>query len=101
MKCLVLGLKSYRFPQKETGEIIQGAYVYYVTQKLEDNGSSGYLPIKMPIKYDQKEMFKEVPGVYEIDFALNPDSQGKAMLRFKGAFYVGDIDFDIESWLQN
>lgn len=91
-KVVVLGVKRYKFPDRETGEIRDGCSVHYIDlETVEENDLYGVLPQKASLPYETFEKFKNGTGIYEADLAL--DFKGKQpTIKLKDFTFFKKID---------
>lgn len=88
-KHLVTGVRPYDFVNKDNGERLQGVKVFYLDNHAEDEpGARGYFPLNISIPGDHANKFKEVPGVYDLDFKYSPDKYGKPIIKLQNATFV-------------
>lgn len=67
-RVIVLGVSRYSFPDKNSGEIIEGAKVNYVEERPADEENVvGHTPQTANVKYKEfDELYAQgVPGVYD------------------------------------
>ncbi len=83
---VALSATQYDMVNEETGEIVKGTSVRYLLTNtmapVEENGLKGYKLVKTSLPYEAyKEVFKEVPGVYEATLNFNIDKDGAAKIK--------------------
>lgn len=112
MEYVVIGIKPYSFPNKETGEYIQGIKVTYLDEHMQDAISTpmgrkvpnnmmpqntvgivakGYAPMTLSVPLDLYPKFQQVPGIYDLRFHMRPDSKGKPTLSLVDADFVAPV----------
>lgn len=90
MKHLVIGVRPYDFVNKDTGEKLQGVKVFYLDNCAENEANAkGYFPLNISLSGDNHAgKFKEVPGIYDLDFKYSPDKNGKPVIKLIDAAFV-------------
>ena len=88
---IVVGLEKYRFPNKDTGEIIEGAKIHFLEQSDRDN-HFGYLPRSLNVNSDF-ELIYDLPAVCKAEFSLD-FSYKRPTTKLKKL--VKERDFDLE-----
>lgn len=97
MKGLVIATKKYDFVNRETGEHLQGAHVYYLDPLMRDDNENtkGLLPLKVPVIPRVLEKIQDLPAFYDLEFRHRPDSKGKPQLTLADATLIQSIDFEV------
>lgn len=92
MRCLVLGARRYSFKDSDTGELVEGANLHYLTldgQQGGDTDQVGELPFEVRIPRSLFEELGEVPAFYDVDFRQRPGRGGRPTLQAVGVSYQG------------
>lgn len=92
---LVLAVKRYDFTDEKTGKRITGAKVFYLEGVESSPNVRGSLPVTVPAAVELFDSFKQLPGLYKVDFSMFPDGSGKPVLRMVSAQYVKLASFEI------
>lgn len=88
-KHLVVGIRPYDFIQQDTNERLQGVKVFYLDNHIEDTPDvKGCFPLNITLVGNHAEKFKEVPGIYDLDFKSSPDKYGKPVIKLHDAKFV-------------
>ena len=95
MERVVLAAKRYDFTDEKTGKRITGAKIMYLEGVESSDNVRGSLPVTVPAQIDLFQVFKQLPGVYKVDFSMFPDGSGKPVLRMVSASYVKPANFEI------
>lgn len=93
-KVVVLNVKRYSFPDKETGEIREGSNIYYINGLIAvapEQNSVGEPIVKMSAPYEAFNDFKEVPAVYDLDLDMRVNGKGQPYFVYNSSKYVGEI----------
>lgn len=90
-KILILGIKPYNFVNKETGEVISGTKVSYISNHKSEHG---HLPIQISIKDDNTvKNITKVPGVYNCNYAMLPGKNNKPTPTIIGFEFISSYEF--------
>lgn len=96
MKCLVLGARRYSFKDSESGALVEGAKLHYLTLDGEQDGDTdqkGELPFEVSIPLPVYEDLTGVPAFYEVDFRQRPGRGGRPTLQAVGVSHLGPVSF--------
>lgn len=89
-KILILGIKPYNFMNKETGELISGTKVSYISKFKDENG---HLPIQISVSDLIAKDITTIPGVYNCNYAMLPGKNNKPTPTIIGFKFVSLYDF--------
>jgi hypothetical protein len=93
-KVIVTGLKTYGFTNKETGQFLEGVKVSYLSEeRAKGQNENGYLPLQSSLNLSVLESFKEVPGIYNVNYAMVPGKGNKPTLAVTGFEFLKSVDF--------
>lgn len=89
----MIGAKKYSFKEDKTERQVEGMQLFYLDEPELTENVRGCLPLKSSVM-DLKLWpdIKEVPGIYDLDFKLKPDSKGKPSLALVGIQYKGKVN---------
>lgn len=97
MRCLVLAARRYSFKDSETGALVEGAKLHYLTLDGEQDGDTdqrGEVPFEVSIPLAVYEELREVPAFYDVDFRQRPGRGGRPTLQAVGLSYQGEVSFE-------
>lgn len=95
MANLVLGVRRIDFTGDD-GRRVQMVKVSYVGSPESSEDVRGCLPMTVTSRnMDLFDVFRSVPGHYELNFEMRPDSKGRPMTVLTGGRLVGDADLDV------
>lgn len=89
-KILILGIKPYNFVNKETGEVISGTKVSYISKHKSEHG---HLPIQISVDETIVKDITKFPGVYNCNYAMLPGKNNKPTPTIVGFKFVADYEF--------
>lgn len=70
-------IDRYNFVSR-TGDKVSGCKVSYVSDsKVSDRDSRGIPVYQITGSYELYEKFQDVPGLYELEIVMKPDSKGR------------------------
>lgn len=97
MKCVVLYTKPWDMTDERTGERRTGITVEYVMADsmfpvVNEDGSKGVRHCKESLDTNKLLKIKEVPGYYNLTFALKPGSKGKPQIKLDDMEYLGPVE---------
>lgn len=95
MQALLLYVQPYKIISKETGEINSGLSLWFNGKESlkpierEKNGEiiKGVKPFKGWLPYEAQKKINEVPGLYEIEYMMEGNSDNKPQM------VITDIEF--------
>lgn len=93
---VVLGAKSYDFKNND-GQAVTGIKLTYLDspESVADfETTRGYSPLVLSAPIELWEEVKFVPGIYDIDFRMKPDSKGKPTLQVTNLEFKSCIKFE-------
>lgn len=91
-KHLVTGVRSFNFVNDD-GEKIQGVTVHYLDNENENSEySKGHTSLNLTMIGDHLDKFKQMPGVYDLNFRQDRDKRGRPVLRLQDATFVKPFD---------
>ncbi len=96
MRCLVLAARRYSFKDSETGALVEGAKLHYLTLDGEQDGDTdqrGEIPFEVSIPRHVYEELGEVPAFYDVDFRQRPGRGGRPTLQAAGLSYQAAASF--------
>lgn len=95
-KVVVTGIKSYQFTNKDTGEVIEGIKVSFLSS-IEAKGTNekGYLPLQQSVKIDFMENFKFIPGLYDAIYDMVPGKGNKPTLAITEFRPIKEVDLNV------
>ncbi|MFD2334701.1 hypothetical protein ACFSR7_36115 [Cohnella sp. GCM10020058] len=71
-RVIVLGASRYKFPNPDTGEVIEGSKVHYVEQNFTPEADSlGAIPQTANLDYEFINELRSIPGVYDAEFSIS------------------------------
>ncbi|MGG0816182.1 hypothetical protein ABE142_26465 [Paenibacillus alvei] len=92
----VLAVSRYSFPDKQTGEIIEGTKVHYVERNAQNEDNLvGFNPTTANMPYDYFEKMSHVPGVYKASIEISLSGR-KPSLKITGFKYVAPAIIDVK-----
>lgn len=93
-KVIVLGVSRYRFPNQETGELIEGTKVNFIdTDEAKENDFLGFKQQTQNLSYEVFSQFsnENLPGIYEMKSKI--DFSGKNLkIKVTGFEFVSKIN---------
>ena len=83
---LLMSANPYSIVDDRTGVVNEGISIAYcmtpdMLPHAEESGFQGYRVLKGSIPKGDMTKFVQTPGFYEAEFAVKPDSSGKAVLK--------------------
>lgn len=101
MRIILLFANAYQMAADD-GRVIEGVTCnYYFNTSLEAvnnvNGSVGTRPAKGNMPYETFLKVKKAPAIYDADFEMTVDKEGKPILKIIDVDYVGDVRFVLSS----
>lgn len=84
MKAIIVKAKPYSFTDSKTGNKLEGTSVQYFTKTPDGE----FLIGKTTASYEDVSKFKEIPGVYELEFDYLPNAKGQLVGHFRSAKYI-------------
>jgi len=93
MQITFLGVFPYSFPDKDTGELIEGASIQVLTEPVKPNPKDkpehrafGYQPVKMTIPMELVPEFRKIQPLAKatLKTSFKPDSKGKPVIVVEG-----------------
>lgn len=97
MRIILLFANAYQMAA-EDGRVIEGVTCnYYFNTSLEAvnnaNGSVGTRPAKGNMPYETFLKVKKAPAIYDADFEMSVDKDGKPVLKIIDVDYVDEVCF--------
>lgn len=93
-KVIVTGLKTYSF-KKDDGQVLEGVKVSYIAREMaKGQNEKGYLPLQSSLNLQCLNDFKEIPGVYDVNYDMVPGKGNKPTLAITGFNFVKGIDLE-------
>lgn len=86
-KYIVIGMQSYDF-KDENGKAIKGSNIFFL-DKAEGNGFSGLKTGKIAVTDGLVKAFTELPGIYDLDFAVKVGAGGKVAATLSSVKLMG------------
>lgn len=94
-KHIVTGIRPFNFANKD-GEKVEGVTVYYLDTHNENSDYvKGYTVLKLNFMGDNLDKFKQLPGVYEMDFRQVADPKGQPVLRLQNLAFVKSFNLEV------
>lgn len=92
-KALIMSINSYAF-KNQKDEDVEGAKISYITDVtgLKSN-VSGYAPMQISVNSEVAKKIKSVPGVYDIDYAMQAGKNNRPEMVIVGFNFVKEVDF--------
>lgn len=92
---LVLGVRSYRFADQNTGQMIEGITVHYCDHSDVTPAGQGYgmQPMKISAPMNILKKFEKAPGIFKLDFVMRPGHKGQPQLRLADAEFIKPLSF--------
>ncbi len=91
---VVLGVRRIDFIGDDDRRV-QMVKVSYIGQPEQNGDVRGCLPMTVTSRdMGLFEVFKRVPGHYELEFTMRPDSKGRPMTVLVGGSYIGEVNLD-------
>jgi len=96
---VVLGARLFDFTN-EKEQRFTGVKVTYIDMADDSSVTKGYQPMTINGEAESYPEFAQGAGVYDLDFRMRPDRQGKPVLTLYSARLVHPIDLSPEWILQ-
>lgn len=94
-KVIVTGYKTYSFTNENTGQVLEGVKVSYLSEvKAQGQNESGYLPLQSSLNLDTLHSFKEVPGLYDVSYGMVPGKGNKPTLAINSFTFIKSLDLN-------
>lgn len=94
-KVIVISASRYKIVDSNTGEINQGTTVRFINgdnmEPCQDVDIKGYRLGKASVGYDEYELFKVVPGVYNANFDIAIAGDGTMKVKASGFEYASPL----------
>lgn len=85
-KCQVIYVSKSEFQDRMTGRLVQSLKVQYASSDTVNTENAKGLPaLTVPADFSLWSKFRQVPGVYELEFSSIPDSRGRPQQTVTGA----------------
>jgi hypothetical protein len=85
-KCQVIYVARSEFQDRATGRLVQSLKVQYTSSDTVNTENAKGLPaLTVPADFSLWSKFRQVPGVYELEFSSIPDSRGRPQQTVTGA----------------
>lgn len=91
MEVKVLGYKPYSFPNKQTGEIIEGLKLYIIDDYSEDDDVEGSKSVELNLPYEFKSKMQGAPAIYELNYDVIPLKGSKAKIVYRDIKKKSDL----------
>ena len=66
LKGVLIGCRSYSFPDKQSGELIEGAKLFLAVPSSKTNGSAGYEVSELPYDFSNHQTFATVANSHAL-----------------------------------
>lgn len=94
-KVLILGYKSYNFTNKDTGEVISGTKVSFVSSNVSNSDNEkGLLPIQISVNEELAKGLMSAPAVYKVKYGMLPGKGNKPNISIIGFEFVNNYEFE-------
>lgn len=87
-KYVVIGKQSYDF-KDENGKAIKGSNIFFLDKSDANDGYSGLKTGKIAVTEGLLKAFTEVPGIYDLEFAVKVGAGGKAAATLSSVKLLG------------
>lgn len=95
-KHIVTGVRPFNFANDD-GEKVQGVTVFYLdTHNESSEYAKGHTALNLTLIGDHLNKFKQLPGVYDLDFRQSRDSKGRPTLRLQDLEFVKPFSLQIQ-----
>lgn len=91
MEVKIIGYRPYSFPNKETGEIVEGLKLYVIDDYSEDDEVVGTKCVELNVPYDFKSKMQGAPARYELNYDVIPLKGSKAKIVYRDIKKVADL----------
>lgn len=93
---IVTGIRPFNFANDE-GEKVEGVTVYYLDTFNEDSDyGKGHTALNLTLIGSHLEKFKQLPGVYNMNFRQSRDQKGRPNLRLQDLEYIKPFNLQIQ-----
>ena len=91
-KVIVTGYKTYSFTN-DNGQVLEGVKVSYISShKSKGQNENGYLPMQSSLNLEALEDFKDIPGLYDVNYQMVPGKGNKPTVVIGGFTFVKPVD---------
>ena len=94
-RVLLLSASPYSMTNEETGELVEGVSLRYLTDEhLEPSvtdGVVGVMPAKTSVDSELIEKIEIAPAYYDVEFDIKVNARGQATLKAVGLEFAGAV----------
>jgi len=95
-KHIVTGVRPFNF-LNDAGEKVQGITVHYLDTVNENSEyGKGHAALNLTMIGEHESKFKQIPGIYELDFRQARDQKGRPVLKLQEVVFHKPYSLDFE-----